>query len=125
MGQHKDLKIEELSRDELDNIHKSGNLRLCPRCLAPLGNTCVQGGNIVGISTLAFSANRVGYKACHDCKIVWKYSSEKWIDERGDGMVIGEGVFVYLTAFSDCFHARQLLKLFDGKNGFVVRGSKE
>lgn len=119
MGQHRTLTIEELSKDELDNILKSGNLSLCPKCQWALQNTCAQNGGISGISMGPLNSDREGCKACRNCGIVWKYKSEKWIKERGDGMIVDEGCHVYVYAISDCFHTKLLIKLFKGRDGFM------
>lgn len=110
MRHHQALTLNDLSKDELGRISKNRMLRSCPKCLGPLKDTCS-----LDISLISQSE----FKACHSCRIIWKRELRPWVDERGDGMIIGEGVFIYLSAISDCIHGCQLLKLFDGANGFV------
>lgn len=110
MERHLALTIDDLSKDELERIRVSHMLRNCPKCLGPLQASCHLDASLTSGSE---------FKACPACKIVWKRELQPWVNERGDGMVIAEGTFVYLTALSDCIHGCRLIRLFDGAKGFV------
>ena len=106
MPEHELLFKDNLDSSILEEIRSHHRFGKCPLCSEQLsGPVCVDGKDIL----VAFRESTKQYSSCSQCKIVWQLEIFNWTDERGDGMVTGEGHILTLYAFSNCFCRTSLL----------------
>lgn len=105
MNSHQQLSKGDLLSVVVAETIKAMRLMKCFICGETLGEVaCALGVRYRRTADIGESSAH-----CRKCAIVWKLVIRNWVNERGDGMIIGEGHDVTLHAYSNCYCRAPLL----------------
>lgn len=105
MGSHPKLSKEHLLSVVVSETINAMRLIKCFICGGPLGQMeCMYGVRYNHPTDIGES-----WYHCRKCSIVWRLVIRNWVNERGDGMITGEGHDVTLHAYSNCYCRAPLL----------------
>jgi hypothetical protein len=104
MNKHRMVSPKELKPKVLDEIGRTHNLAHCPLCGGEFAKEACF--HTSGSSEHGASGSSWLRRLCEPCNIVWEMDLINWTNERGDGMVTGEGHYISLVGYANCFCCR-------------------